>query len=75
MRRRGRRGGRSARRQGRAKPQVRIIEHADVKRMLLAQKSYCEGALALELHCAKLVDELHTGDDSARARCISCSKC
>jgi butyryl-CoA dehydrogenase len=25
-----------------AKPQVRIIEHADVKRMLLAQKSYCE---------------------------------
>ena len=31
--------------------------------MLLAQKSYCEGALALELYCAKLVDELHTGDD------------
>ncbi|HEV7574793.1 MAG TPA: acyl-CoA dehydrogenase [Caldimonas sp.] len=51
-----------------AKPQVRIIEHADVKRMLLAQKSYCEGALALELHCARLVDELHTGGDEARAR-------
>ena len=45
-----------------SKPQVRIIEHADVKRMLLAQKSYCEGALALELYCARLVDELHTGD-------------
>jgi butyryl-CoA dehydrogenase len=29
--------------------------------MLLAQKSYCEGALALELYCAKLVDEQHTG--------------
>jgi butyryl-CoA dehydrogenase len=28
--------------------------------MLLAQKSYCEGALALELYCARLVDELHT---------------
>ncbi len=42
-------------------PQVAIIEHADVKRMLLAQKSYCEGALALELYCARLVDELHTG--------------
>jgi alkylation response protein AidB-like acyl-CoA dehydrogenase len=42
--------------------QVRIIEHADVKRMLLAQKSYCEGALALELYCARLVDEQHTGD-------------
>ncbi len=45
-----------------------IIEHADVKRMLLAQKSYCEGALALELYCARLVDELHTGDDAAKAR-------
>ena len=43
-------------------PQVRIIEHADVKRMLLAQKAYCEGALALELYCARLVDEQHTGD-------------
>ena len=45
-----------------ALPPVRIIEHADVKRMLLAQKSYCEGALALELYCARLVDEQHTGD-------------
>ena len=44
-----------------AQPQVRIIEHADVKRMLLAQKAYCEGALALELYCARLVDEQHTG--------------
>ncbi len=43
-------------------PQIRIIEHADVKRMLLAQKAYCEGALALELYCARLVDEHHTGD-------------
>ena len=42
-------------------PQVRIIEHADIKRMLLAQKSYCEGALALMLFCARLVDEQHTG--------------
>lgn len=46
-------------------PQVRIIEHADVKRMLLAQKSYCEGSLALELYCARLVDEQHTGDAAA----------
>jgi len=46
---------------------VRIIEHADVRRMLLAQKSYCEGALALELYCARLVDEDHTGQaDAAR---------
>ena len=44
-----------------SKPQVRIIEHADVKRMLLAQKAYAEGALALVLYCSRLVDELHTG--------------
>ncbi|MES2424408.1 MAG: acyl-CoA dehydrogenase [Pseudomonadota bacterium] len=48
-----------------AAPQIRIIEHADVKRMLLAQKSYCEGALALELYCAKLVDEQHTAEPAA----------
>ncbi|HMN91777.1 MAG TPA: acyl-CoA dehydrogenase [Hydrogenophaga sp.] len=46
-------------------PQIRIIEHADVKRMLLAQKSYAEGALALELYCARLVDEQHTGAPEA----------
>ncbi|MFN6553387.1 acyl-CoA dehydrogenase [Mycolicibacterium septicum] len=38
-------------------PQVPIIEHADVKRMLLAQKAYVEGGLALALYCAKLVDD------------------
>ncbi len=48
-----------------AAPPVRIIEHADVRRMLLAQKSYCEGALALELYCARLVDEDHTGEPEA----------
>jgi alkylation response protein AidB-like acyl-CoA dehydrogenase len=39
-----------------AQPQIRIIEHADVKRMLLAQKAYGEGSLALMLYCALLVD-------------------
>jgi alkylation response protein AidB-like acyl-CoA dehydrogenase len=48
-----------------AQPQIPIVEHADVKRMLLAQKSYAEGALALELYCARLVDEQHTGDAAA----------
>ncbi len=48
-----------------AQPQVRIIEHADVKRMLLAQKAYCEGGLTLELYCARLVDEQHTGAPEA----------
>jgi butyryl-CoA dehydrogenase len=46
------------------RPQVPIIEHADVRRMLLAQKAIAEGALALELYCARLVDELHTGSDA-----------
>jgi alkylation response protein AidB-like acyl-CoA dehydrogenase len=47
-------------------PQIPIIEHADVKRMLLAQKSYVEGALALNLFCARLVDEQHTGTPDTR---------
>ncbi len=41
-------------------PPVNIIEHADVKRMLLAQKSYVEGGLALALYCGRLVDEART---------------
>ncbi len=48
-------------------PQQPIIEHADVKRMLLAQKSYVEGGLALELLCARLVDEQHTADAETAA--------
>ncbi|MDE2618272.1 MAG: acyl-CoA dehydrogenase, partial [Burkholderiales bacterium] len=48
-----------------AQPQIRIIEHADIKRMLLAQKSWCEGSLALQLYCARLVDEQHTGMPAA----------
>lgn len=50
-----------------SKPQSRIIEHADVKRMLLTQKAYCEGALALNLFCARLVDEQHTGSEQEAA--------
>jgi butyryl-CoA dehydrogenase len=44
---------------------VPIIQHADVTRMLLAQKAYVEGGLALALYCARLVDELSTGDAAA----------
>ncbi len=46
-------------------PQVPISGHTDVKRMLLAQKSYVEGALALELYCSSLVDEAMTAPDEA----------
>ena len=50
-----------------AAPQVPIVEHADIKRMLLAQKTYAEGALSLNLYCARLVDEQKTAEtESAR---------
>ncbi len=50
-------------------PQVPIIEHADVRRMLLAQKAYVEGGLALVLWCARLVDDQQTApDEGARRR-------
>ncbi len=50
-----------------AQAQVPIIDHADVRRMLLAQKVAAEGALALCLICARLVDDQqHNPDESAR---------
>ena len=49
-------------------PQVPIVEHADVKRMLLAQKAYVEGALALNLYCARLVDEEKTAENAEARR-------
>ncbi len=50
-------------------PMTPIIEHPDVRRMLLAAKSYAEGGLALGLYCARLVDEEQTaGTAEARDR-------
>jgi butyryl-CoA dehydrogenase len=43
-------------------PQVRLVDHADVRRMLLAAKSYAQGGLALGLYCARLVDEERTAE-------------
>ncbi len=37
-------------------PQVPIIEHADVKRMLLFQRAVVEGSLSLLMQCGKYVD-------------------
>jgi hypothetical protein len=45
-----------------ASPQLPIIAHTDVRRMLLAQKAYVEGALGLCLYSARLVDDEHTGE-------------
>jgi len=56
-----------------ASAQVAIIEHADVRRMLLAQKAYAEGGLALGLYCARLVDEERTAtstDERAEAHLL-----
>ncbi len=47
---------------------VPIIRHADVKRMLIAQKSYAEGGLGLVLFCARLVDEQRTAPDPQARR-------
>jgi len=49
-------------------PQIPIIEHADVKRMLLAQKAYVEGGLALALYCSRLVDVAASPDSEEEAR-------
>ncbi|WP_041842695.1 acyl-CoA dehydrogenase [Actinoplanes friuliensis] len=43
-------------------PPVPIIRHPDVRRLLLASKTYVEGALALILYASKLVDEKETGN-------------
>ena len=40
--------------------QVAIIEHADVRRMLLTQKAYVEGAFDLGLYAARLFDDTQT---------------
>lgn len=62
------------RRQGRptgadpADPPRPIVEHADVQRMLLAQKSYAEGGIALGLYTARLLDDERTGTAAQRDR-------
>ena len=48
-----------------ANKMVPIIRHADVKHMLLAQKAYVEGGLALCLFASSLVDEEKTHPDTA----------
>lgn len=49
-------------------PPVPIIEHADVRRMLLFQKSIVEGSASLVLECSKLHDLLKVteGDEKER---------
>ncbi|HTW85511.1 MAG TPA: acyl-CoA dehydrogenase [Candidatus Sulfotelmatobacter sp.] len=48
-------------------PPVPIVEHADVKRMLLRAKAIAEGGLALVLWCSRLIDVTKAHPD-AQAR-------
>lgn len=45
---------------------VTLIEHADVRRMLLQQKCYIEGAQALGFYAGLLVDREQDDDDTVR---------
>ena len=49
--------GRSLSRDRDSVEEIPIISHPDVRRMLLAQKSYVEGGLGLGLFCGRLIDE------------------
>lgn len=50
---------------------VPIIQHADVKRMLLTQKAYVEGAFDLGLYAARLFDDTSTAEtDEARQQAL-----
>ncbi len=51
-----------------ALPQVAIIEHADVKRMLLFQRAIVEGSLSLLLQCSIYDDLVHLLDGDAREK-------
>ncbi|MEW6351277.1 MAG: acyl-CoA dehydrogenase [Thermodesulfobacteriota bacterium] len=49
-------------------PQIPIIEHADVRRMLLFQRSVVEGGLSLILQCCRYMDLTMAADEPTRSR-------
>jgi alkylation response protein AidB-like acyl-CoA dehydrogenase len=52
-------------------PQVMIIEHPDVKRMLMTQKAFVEGAQTLIMHCAELIDMQKVSDEKQEIKRIA----
>ena len=44
-------------------PQIMISEHADIKRMLMTQKAFIEGAQTLMYYCAELIDTNKVSND------------
>jgi alkylation response protein AidB-like acyl-CoA dehydrogenase len=63
-----RRQGRIRRPREAQEEQVPIVRHADVRRMLLAQKAYASGSLALCLYAARLLDDMRTHENSGKRR-------
>ena len=51
-----------------SKPQVPIVAHADVKRMLLFQKAIVEGSLSLILQCSKYADLSHVTENKEKEK-------
>jgi butyryl-CoA dehydrogenase len=47
-------------------PMVPLVRHADIRRLLLAQKAAVEAGLALAMYCAQLIDLERTTEDAAR---------
>lgn len=65
----------TTRRQGRLpdakdpeQPMIPIIDHPDVRHLLMRQKVYAEGGLALCLYCASLLDWREATDDESGRR-------
>ncbi len=50
-------------------PQIPIIEHSDIKRMLLFQRAVVEGSLSLILQCSIYSDLAAHGEGEERERC------
>ncbi|MFO7666943.1 MAG: acyl-CoA dehydrogenase [Desulfobacterales bacterium] len=66
-----RRQGRPVSKKDPALPQVPIIEHADVKRMLLFQRAVVEGSLSLLMQCSKYVDMIKVVPDDEKEKYIN----
>jgi butyryl-CoA dehydrogenase len=49
-------------------PPVPIIEHADIKRMLLFQRAVIEGAFSLLMQCSKYLDLQHVVSDEEKEK-------
>jgi len=66
-----RRQGRALSKKDPALPQVPIIEHADVKRMLLFQRAVIEGSLSLLMQCSKYVDMIKVVPDDEKEKYLN----